>query len=206
MSWMYAYVRVPLLPWSKPWTLICPADLLHFFSYSLFLPFMLHTCSGYLGCGLHYGRNGSPQNPFSRKGLYPWAVCSCVWLLLWNGTWHSSFETVPPSARFTSSCFLLSVWYLILQPHTCFFSSRCIKLTQLAHLNSRTVVPIITQRLNLIRFLPVAKNKTFYYCSCAETLQATKCHLHAVHLCRTHHHMISFFFFTFSVIWWCVQL
>lgn len=39
---------------------------------------MLRTCSGYLGCGLHYGRNGSPQNPFPGKGLYPWAV---FWLL-----------------------------------------------------------------------------------------------------------------------------
>ncbi|CDQ71780.1 unnamed protein product [Oncorhynchus mykiss] len=30
---------------------------------------MRHTSSGYMGCGLHYGRNGSPQNPFSRKGF-----------------------------------------------------------------------------------------------------------------------------------------
>ena len=48
------------------------------------LLFMLRICSGYLGCGLHYGRNGSPQNPFSRKGLYPWAACSSVWHFLWN--------------------------------------------------------------------------------------------------------------------------
>lgn len=26
-------------------------------------------------CGMHYGRNGSPQNPLSRKGLYPCAIC-----------------------------------------------------------------------------------------------------------------------------------
>lgn len=138
MSWMYASVRVPLIPWPRPWTLICPADLLHSFSYSLFLPFMLHTCSGYLGCGLHYGRNGSPQNPFSGKGLYPWAARSCVWLLLWNGTWHTGFcplfKTVPPSARFTSCCFLLFVWHLILQPHTCYFLQVHI-LAQLTHLN-----------------------------------------------------------------------
>lgn len=69
-----------------------PADLLHlsflfyfiFLGYSLLPPFMLRIFSGYLGCGLHYGRNGSPQNPFSRKGLYPWAACSSVWHFMWN--------------------------------------------------------------------------------------------------------------------------
>lgn len=63
------------------------ADLLHFFFFLLILfslLFMLRICSGYLGCGLHYGRNGSPQNPFSRKGLYPWAACSSVWHFLWK--------------------------------------------------------------------------------------------------------------------------
>lgn len=71
------------------------ADLLHFyFAYSLLPPFMLHICSGYLGCGLHYGRNGSPQNPFSRKGLYPWTACSGVWHFLWNKhSTKASFQT-----------------------------------------------------------------------------------------------------------------
>lgn len=39
---------------------------------------MLHWCSGYLGCWLHYGRDGSAQNPFSREGLYPCSASSCL--------------------------------------------------------------------------------------------------------------------------------
>lgn len=46
------------------------------FAYFLLLLSMLHISSGYMGCGMHYGRNGSPQNPFSRKGLYPCAAWS----------------------------------------------------------------------------------------------------------------------------------
>lgn len=71
--------------------LICCNFFFFFFLLILFsLLSMLRTCSGYLGCGLHYGRNGSPQNPFSRKGLYPWAACSGVWHFLWNKTLHTN--------------------------------------------------------------------------------------------------------------------
>lgn len=147
---MYAFVRVPLILWPKPLPLIFPAYLLHPFSNSLFLLFMLHTCSGYLGCGLHYGRNGSPQNPFSGKGLYPWAARSCVCLLLWNGTWHTSFcplfrwflgqLTSHPAVSCcfsdTSSC-----------SHAPVFISRCKKITQLIHLSSATVAPNFSQEL-----------------------------------------------------------
>lgn len=31
----------------------------------------LCACSGYMVGGVHYGRNGAPQNPFPRSGLYP---------------------------------------------------------------------------------------------------------------------------------------
>lgn len=135
------------------------------------------------------------------KILFPGRDCILELFAAVSGSCYETEHGTQASKRFLHqlashrpvSCYLSDTSSCSHTP--AFFSSRCIKLTQLAHLNSRAVAPIITQRLNLIRFLPVAKNKTFYYCSCAETLQATKCHLHAVHLCRTHHHMISFFFF-----------
>lgn len=74
-----------LVLWTKNIDTNFSCWLVAFFLLILFsLPFMLRIFSGYLGCGLHYGRNGSPQNPFSRKGLYPWAACSSVWQFLWN--------------------------------------------------------------------------------------------------------------------------
>lgn len=120
-----------------------PADLLHLsflfyfivLGYSLLPPLMLRICSGYLGCGLHYGRNGSPQNPFSRKGLYPWAACSSVWHFMSN---EDGLKTVTfsdlllfPDFYFLLFFFLIKyiaaieilflgfAWHLDLQPPTC---------------------------------------------------------------------------------------
>lgn len=109
MFWMYAYVHVPFNALIKTLTFNFSSWLVALSFRFTFPPFfMLHTCSGYLGCGLHYGRNGSPQNPFSGKGLYPWAAGSCVWLLLWNRTWHTGFcpllRRFLGQARFTSCC------------------------------------------------------------------------------------------------------
>lgn len=42
------------------------------FLLNCFLSFpLLHMLSGHLVCGLHFGRNGPSQNPFSWEGLYP---------------------------------------------------------------------------------------------------------------------------------------
>jgi hypothetical protein len=41
-----------------------------------FSSFVLQTYSGLMVCGVHYGRNGLPQNPLSRKGLYPCAAAA----------------------------------------------------------------------------------------------------------------------------------
>ncbi len=48
------------------------------FAYVFSFSSMLHWCSGYLGCWLHYGRDGAAQNPFSREGLYPCSASSCL--------------------------------------------------------------------------------------------------------------------------------
>lgn len=99
-------------------------------AYSLLPPFMLRICSGYLGCGLHYGRNGSPQNPFSRKGLYPWAACSSVWLFSRNKTRTSIVSSKCFAQAGMASCepphilFDRFASHLNLQPTTC-FSCRC---------------------------------------------------------------------------------
>lgn len=38
--------------------------------------FLCYKHSGFMVCGVHYGRNGLPQNPLSRKGLYPCAAAA----------------------------------------------------------------------------------------------------------------------------------
>lgn len=51
----------------RTWMLLLIPNVLFFL--------LCYIClSGYMGCGLHNGRNGSPQNPFPGKGLYP---CDC---------------------------------------------------------------------------------------------------------------------------------
>lgn len=136
---------------------------------------MLRICSGYLGCGLHYGRNGSPQNPFSRKGLYPWAACSSVWLFLWNKTQHTNVcRLFKPSVWSSGShrdhilwattdiLFLGFAWHLNLQPTTC-FSCRCTNSHDSLNLSSRTVASstkVICKTQNRIFCSPIAENQT----------------------------------------------
>lgn len=48
-----------------------------------FPSFVLQTYSGFMVCGVHYGRNGLPQNPLSRKGLYPCAAAAVKSVRWW---------------------------------------------------------------------------------------------------------------------------
>lgn len=167
---------------------------------------MLHTCSGYLGCGLHYGRNGSPQNPFSRKGLYPWAARSCVWLLLWNRTWHTSFcplfkwllrqLTSHPAA----SCYLSDTSSC---SHAPAFIFRFIKLTQLIHLNRATVAPNNTREHESLyaysssqkiwQLIIAALQKLHVSCE-----MSFACYSFVTNVAR--HHMVYFSFFSHLMV------
>lgn len=118
----------------------------------------------------------------------------------------SSLQMVPRSACFTSCSFLLFVWYLILQPCTCCYL-QVHKLTQLTHLNSTTVAPNITQELESHNTSSSSQKWEILLLQlCRNFMWATKCHLHAIHLCRTHHqapHGLFLLFLSFDGVFCC---
>lgn len=74
--------------WKVHQTVLSLINLLFFLSFrsqsvlvnfafpSLLSPFPCLCCSsGYMVSRMHYGRNGSPQNPLPGKGLYPYVFC-----------------------------------------------------------------------------------------------------------------------------------
>lgn len=73
--------------------------LLLIFSDSLLCFFFLcYKHSGFMVCWVHYGRNGLPQNPLSRKGLYPYAIRNFHWIIYFPSR-AGSFCTFPMKYR-----------------------------------------------------------------------------------------------------------
>lgn len=139
------------------------------------------------------------------KILFPGRDCILELLAAVSGSCYET-ERGTLASVLSSNDSLVCLLHILLFPAICptlhFAAISCFYrrvLTQLTHLNSTTVAPNITQELKF--HYPVAKNETFYCCSCAETL----CELRNV-ICMLFICLSTWFIFTFSVIWWCVSV